>query len=88
MSEKVQITEVKVKIGDLDITLSIDQARGLKQALDELFPTERAIQPINIQPIWIEPYHNRRYYPYWETEVVWSQPDNSGTYQLQLKEQS
>ena len=44
--EVVKITSITVKIGDVSVDVTLDEARKLKLSLDEIFPAEMA--PIQI----------------------------------------
>lgn len=66
MQEKVEISKVTLKVGGKDIELTLDQARELKNVLEELFPN-RGIPFTPIQPILIEPSYIPRPWQQWET---------------------
>lgn len=50
---KVEVTSLKLTIGDQKISLSLDEAKKLKAALDELFKTENH-------------FHSHYNYDYWK----------------------
>lgn len=51
MKNKVRISKINIKIGDKEISLSLDEAQELRQILDETFG-KRVIYPY--QPLIIE----------------------------------
>ena len=58
---KVEIEKIIIKVGDKELSLSVDEAKELKTILNELF----AEKEIVYSPIIIEKF--RRYvYPHWE----------------------
>ncbi|KKL68424.1 hypothetical protein LCGC14_2125130 [marine sediment metagenome] len=62
--ERVTITRLTIKIGDAIVHISKEEAKQLKEALDEIFPAQ--IQPVQIH--WHhDPFHYTAVkYPRWE----------------------
>lgn len=59
--KKIEVTGLNLKLGDKKITLTVEQAKKLKQALDEIFGKKEVIREIPC------PYPVRPYTPwYWE----------------------
>ncbi len=60
----VQITGIKIAIGTIEASVSLDEAKKLKEALDEIFPA--VVEPVQIH--WHhQPYHipSQPYSPNW-----------------------
>jgi hypothetical protein len=51
MNDTVEITTIKVKLGDKDVEMTLDQARKLKIALDALFRVETPYTGIRSTPL-------------------------------------
>lgn len=52
--DKVKITRLTIKIGGKSVSVTMEEARKLKEAMDEIFPAQ--LEPIQIH--WHhEPYH-------------------------------
>jgi hypothetical protein len=67
--EAVRITRIKIKIGGQEIDVTLNEARQLKDAMDEIFPA--LVAPIQIT------YNNQPYYypatpypDYWQFGAV------------------
>lgn len=63
----IEISKVKIKINEKEFDLSVDEAKELKKILMETFPDPITINPINpitIQPIYIQEQWQRPHYPY------------------------
>jgi hypothetical protein len=61
----VKITDITIKIGGKSVKVTLDEARKLKEALDEIFPAQ--VEPVQIH--WHhEPYiiPSQPYSPYWQ----------------------
>ena len=76
---KAEIKSVKIAIGGAEHELTLDEARALKAALEELFPQPRAVDFVSIPrpypvPVWPEPYWRRPW-------VTWGGGDRSGRVQ-------
>lgn len=77
MSErKVEITSLKLKLGKTEATLTINEAKKLKKALEEMFGVREVIREIDKSyPIYIETHPWR---PYWRyPEYTWCSNDNN-----------
>lgn len=64
--KEIKIESINLVIGKKEISLSLEEARKLKNALDELFQ-ERNFR--NTYPVYI-PYDPVRY-PSWTTDIVY-----------------
>ncbi len=51
MSERVEISNIEITIGETAHKLTLAQARALKNVLDELFPEPWPYQPVYVPPI-------------------------------------
>lgn len=63
MSDQVKIESITLKLQQRSITLSVEDARALQAALDELLG--KGIAPITV-PIVVERPEPWRYRPWWE----------------------
>ncbi len=63
--ERVAITRLTIKIADKVLHISKDEAKQLKEALDEIFPSQ--MEPINIH--W---HHDPFYYPVGKYNPNWT----------------
>jgi len=61
--EAIKIESVTIKLGEISADLSIEEARQLKEALDEIFPSQ--VEPVQIH--WShQPYYiTTEDYPKW-----------------------
>ena len=64
LNDVVKITSITIKIGGETISVTMEEAKKLKDAMDEIFPA--SIEPIQIRYI-NEPYYvvNTPYRDYW-----------------------
>ncbi len=72
MSKKVRVTKVEIEIGDSKQLLTLDQAKELRDVLNDAFP-EKYGQPITYPVViheWPRPYH------YWTP--TWISPTYTG----------
>ncbi len=64
-NEPVAISGINIKIGSMEATITMDEAKKLKEALDEIFPA--IVDPIQIhwshQPYYIK---DQPYSPQWQ----------------------
>jgi len=75
MEKSVEIKELKLKLGKKEVTLTIEEARRLKKALEEVFGKE-IIREEHIHHDHY-PYHWYWYKPYWVgNELTYT--DNAG----------
>jgi hypothetical protein len=56
------IKEIKLQLGEKEVSLTVEQAKKLKEALDEMFGKE-IIKEVHRRDWWVYPY----YYPWWTT---------------------
>ena len=75
MTKKVKVTKVEIDIGDSKHTMSLAQARELRDVLNEAFPEDRPA-PIIIHD-WSRPY--RYWDPVWVTSPSWISSDGTTT---------
>ena len=68
MKDKVSIDGVKINIGDVKLELTVKQAKGLYELLDELVGDKRS--PVATWPVYIPTYYPRPYY-YGDWYVTW-----------------
>lgn len=54
MNNSVEISNIKIKIGEREIELNLEDAKKLHNVLDELFKTW---QPYERRPLWIFPQY-------------------------------
>lgn len=64
--KKIEVTGLNLKLGDKRITLTVEQAKKLKQALDEIFEKKEVIKEIHPYPC---PYPYRSPW-YWQRETT------------------
>ncbi len=64
VQDLVAITRITIKIGGKEVTVTMQEAKQLKEAMDEIFPA--MVAPIQIT-YRNEPYYvpNHPYQPYW-----------------------
>ncbi len=73
-NDPVAITSLKLKIGSLDFDMTIEEAKKLKESLDEIFPA--VVDPVQIH--WNhQPYHvpNTPYSKSWAFGPVYTNDD-------------
>ncbi len=69
MSEEVKVEKINIKIGDVEIALTIESVKELKKVLNELFGGKEFIyisNPYVIIPSCPVPYFPHNPYKYWE----------------------
>lgn len=89
MSKEVSVKKVVLDLGGKEVTLTLKEAKALRDALDELFETKRIIEH---RDHWVYPYHDP--WPYHRPYVTWTgkssgvqcKMSNSGTLNLALRE--
>ena len=60
MDDKAQITSIEIQMGSTRVSLTLQQAKDLRDALGEMFPKYPAVVfPVPYAPIWERPR------PYW-----------------------
>ncbi len=57
MSKKVRVTKVEIEIGDSKQLLTLDQAKELRDVLNDAFPEDRPITYPTVIHEWPRPYH-------------------------------
>lgn len=75
MSDKVEIKKITLKLGKREVTLSIEEAKNLKEALEELFG----------KSIVSEEHHHHHHdhsYPYYPYRWWWCQGTNLDNHQV------
>lgn len=75
MSEEVKISNIHLKIGSHDLSLTVEEARKLKKLLNNLFGHRevRYLQPFHYNPYITIPYWRR-----WnEWEITYGSANNS-----------
>ena len=79
MSDKVKVEKINIKIGDVEVALSVESAKELQKILNELFGNKEFIYVSNPPTIWIYPYTApfvTTPYRWWQPTITWY---NSGT---------
>jgi len=83
------IKELKLQLGQKEVVLTMDEAKKLKEALDELFDKEIINVPTPYPlpyPVYPEPWHWRRpYEPIWTTTTGCTVRYDSNTSAMTLK---
>jgi hypothetical protein len=64
MKKKIEVTKVVIRIGDKPVELTIDQARELKDALNELLGSKETVY-LPSSPVIIDRPYPYPYTPYW-----------------------
>ena len=85
MSKKIEVTKIVIRMGEQDAELTIEQARQLKDALNELLGSKETVY-IPSQPVVIEqryPYHP---YPYWTVSYGTTTGGTSASVSYSLKQ--
>lgn len=89
MSKEVSIKKLVLDLGGKEVTLTLKEAKALKDALDELFVSERIVERHNrwVYP-YVDPWPYRRPYVTWtaNSSGVRCQMNSSGTLNLALRE--
>jgi len=62
--EKVQIKKMVIQMGKKEVTLSIEEARELQQALNEIF--DREVKVVKEEH---HHHHSHREYPWWPRDI-------------------
>jgi hypothetical protein len=68
MTKKIEVKKVVIQLGDKEAELTIEQARQLKDALNELLGSKETVY-VSPSPIIIERPYTYPYSPYWS--ITW-----------------
>ena len=72
MSKEVKVSGVRIKVGDVDIEMSLKQAKELYEMLEDLFGKEvRYVRDIQYVPYYPRPY------PWRDWTVTWGNTSTS-----------
>jgi hypothetical protein len=79
MSKKIEVKKIVIQLGDKEAELTIEQARELKDALNELLGLKETVY-LSPSPIVVDRPYTRPYSPYWS--VTYGNTGDSVTYSL------
>lgn len=70
----IEVSKIVVKMGDVSVELSLEEARELQRLLNDTFGKQVYIPTVIPYPVYPQPYR------YWDRFITWDGTDTSGNW--------